>query len=338
MTDSATDVTFSAEIALAGGPVFRPDAGPVDLALFVLPQASILEVAATLDPLRAANRHLGQTAFRWRIVSPDGGAVALTCGVDLPAQGPLAAAAGAAVLIVIAGFRQHEGAGPSQIAQLRRMAARFDLIVGIDAGPWVMARAGLLQGHRATVHWEDHEDFAAAFPAIDVLPDRYVIDRTRATAGGAAPAADLMLHLIRARHGPALARAVAASFIYDAARPGAESQMPARSPGLPDPRLAAALGRIEGRLDAPESVPALARAVGLSPRRLEGLFRTAFGTSPAAHGRDLRLQAARRMLADTRHDLTVIALRTGFSSASALSRAFRRRFGQAPGQLRRPPG
>ena len=126
-----------------------------------------------------------------------------------PASRAMAAAEGADALVVIAGFRQSEMATAPLIRDLSRMSGRFRALGGIDAGPWVLARAGLLDGYRATCHWEDHEDFAAAHPGIDVLPDRYVIDRNRFTAGGAAPATDLLLHLIRSRHGPALALQVA---------------------------------------------------------------------------------------------------------------------------------
>lgn len=302
--------------------------------MLVLPQSSILEVASTLDPLRAANRHLGTEAYHWRVVSPDGLAVPLTCGIELPSIGPLAASEGADALVVIAGFRQSEVATGPLIRDIFRMAHRFSVIGGIDAGAWVLARAGLLNGYRATVHWEDLEDFAAAHPMVDVVPDRFVIDRNRFTAGGAAPAADLMLTLIGARHGPALALQVAASFITTA-RDGSEPQVSAMKPDMRlDPRVALALARMEARLDAPETCAAMAQAVGLSPRRLETLFRDSLGLTPAAYGLSLRLAAARRMITDTRHPLAEVALRNGFSSPSALSRAFRAHFGAAPSALR----
>ncbi|MCX7286091.1 MAG: helix-turn-helix domain-containing protein, partial [Rhodobacterales bacterium] len=143
-----------------------------------------------------------------------------------------------------------------------------------------------------------------------------------------------MLHLSRCRHGAALARQVAMSFLMQG-RAGSEPQTAplARDPAL-DPRVAAALARMEARIDAPESAAATARAVGLSPRRLETLFREALDGTPAAHALGLRLQAARRMLTDTNHPVAEVALRTGFSSPSTFSRAFRARFGQPPGGLR----
>ena len=322
--------TFMSKIAT----IFAPSPQPLTLALLVLPQASILEVASTLDPLRSANRHLGHEAFRWRVVSPNGRAVPLTCGIELPSNGPLSAAMGADALVVIAGFQQWQGAAPPLIRDLARMAPRFAAIGGIDAGAWVLARAGLLNGHRATVHWEDHEDFAAAHPQIDVVPDRFVIDRNRFTAGGAAPACDLMLHLIRARHGTALALQVAASFITTAQAGHAPQISPIKPDHRLDPRVAAAIARIEARLDSPETTAEMARNLGLSPRRLEQIFCENLGLTPAAYALGLRLGTARRMITDTRHTLAEVALRCGFSSASALSRSFRAKFGLAPSDLR----
>jgi transcriptional regulator GlxA family with amidase domain len=313
--------------------IFTPSSDPLTLALLVLPQASILEVASTLDPLRAANRHLGHDAYRWRVVSPDGAPIPLTCGIELPSSGPLNTAK-ADALIVIAGYRQSEMATAPLIRDLSRMAPRFAAIGGIDAGGWVLARAGLLSAHSATVHWEDHEDFAAAHPDVTVLPDRYVIDRKRFTAGGAAPAADLMLHLIRARHGQALALQVAASFITTA-RDGTDPQItPPADPRL-DPRVAAAIARMDARLDTPETMARIAAALHLSPRRLETLFRQNLRLTPGAYALQLRLQAARRLVTDTRHPLADVALRTGFSSPSTLTRAFRSHFGHPPSHLRR---
>lgn len=313
--------------------IFQPAHAPLTIALLVLPQASILEVASALDPLRNANRQLGHEAYRWRVVSPDGAPVPLTCGIELPSSGPLSHAVGAEVLIVIAGYRLAEVATRPLIRDLRRIAPQFQLVGGIDAAPWVLARAGLLDGYRATVHWEDLEDLAAAHPHVEVVPDRFVIDRNRATISGAAPAQDFMLHLIRSRHGAALARQVAASFLTTV-RNGHEPQIARGQDPTLDPRVAQALARMEARIDAPEPASATAKAVSLSPRRLEMLFRAALGTTPAAHALDLRLQAARRMLTDTTHPVAEIALRTGFSSPATFSRAFRARFGRPPGSLR----
>lgn len=319
---------------MAENVIFAPSTRPLSIAVLVLPHASILEVASVLDPLRSANRHLGHEGFRWRVCTPDGQPAPLTCGISLPSSGPLNSAEGAEVLIVISGYRLNEVATRPLIRDLRRIAHRFAMVGGVDSAPWVLARAGLLHGHRATVHWEDLEDLATAHPDVDVVPDRWVIDGNRMTAGGAAPAQDLMLHLIRSRHGAPLARQVAQSFIVTA-RPGSDPQIaPRTNDPLLDPRVARAVARMEAQLETPEGVAATAAAVGLSPRRLESLFRESLGTTPGAYALSLRLAAAQRMLTDTSHSLTEIALRTGFSGPTTLGRAFRSHYGHAPGKLR----
>ena len=317
--------------------IFGPATAPLTIALFVLPQASILEVASALDPLRNANRQLGSEAYRWRVITPDGRPAPLTCGIELPSTGTLTDAIGADALIVIAGYRLADVATRPLIRELRRLAPRFALVGGIDAAPWVLARAGLLDGYRATVHWEDLEDLAAAHPHINVIPQRFVIDRNRVTIAGAAPAADFMLHLIRARHGAPLARQVATSFLATV-RAGTDPQLApsALDPAL-DPRIARATAIMEGALDAPQPIARIAAEVGLSPRRFEVLFRAAHGVTPGAYALSLRLTAARRMVTETAHPIAEVALRTGFSSPATLTRAFTRAFGTSPSGVRQRP-
>lgn len=113
--------------------IFSPARGTLTIALLVLPQASILEVASALDPLRNANRQLGHEAFRWRVVTPDGQPVALTCGISLPSDGPPGHAVGADVLMVISGYRLDEVATRPLIRELTRIAPRFQLVGGVDS-------------------------------------------------------------------------------------------------------------------------------------------------------------------------------------------------------------
>ncbi|GAB4263680.1 MAG: GlxA family transcriptional regulator [Pararhodobacter sp.] len=314
--------------------IFAPSAAPLDIAVLVLPRASILEVASVLDPMRNANRQMRREAFRWRVVTPDGAAAPLTCGIELPSAGPLASAAGAELLMVISGYDQAEVATRSLITGLSRMAPRFRAIGGVDAGPWVLARAGLLNGHRATVHWEDLEDFASAYPSIDVVADRYVISGNRLTAGGAVPAADMMLHLIGARCGVGVAGRVADSFLYEQHADATRPQRPGLLPGARDRRVSAALTLMGQALDDPLPLEQIARHLGLGTRRLEQIFRDGLGQGPGAAYLELRLQAARRMMSDTDHSIQEIALRTGFSDRSSFSRAYRRLFGHPPRHAR----
>ncbi|HEV7253293.1 MAG TPA: GlxA family transcriptional regulator [Mesorhizobium sp.] len=316
--------------------IFQPERKRLDVTFLLLPGASVMCVASSIDPLRAANRVCGEEAFRWVLRSTDGSAPLTTAGLPVAVEGPFDPAAGADALVVVGGFGTRSETSPALLAGLRRAARGARAVGGVEAGGWLLGRAGLLDGRAATTHWEDMEDFSAAFPRTEVKPDRYVIDGKIFTTGGASPTFDLMLHLIRTRLGMAVALDVASVFIYDGARAGAASQ-PLVSLGRPDgfsPRLVEAIRLMEAHLEQPLTAAAIARRVGLSARGLENLFVRSIGETPGAYGLRLRLSAARRLVLDTREPLAVIAARTGFSSASSFSRAFARAFGQAPSEMR----
>jgi len=293
-------------------------------------------VASTIDPLRAANRVAGETLFQWRIVSVDGGPATTTSGLPVAVSGRIEASDRPDVLIVIGGFGTRDiGTGPVNTA-IRRIARQARAYGGIEAGTWAIARAGLLEGRAATTHWEDMEDFSAAFPGTDVRPDRYVIDGPAFTAGGASPSFDLMLHLVRSRLGMAVALDVASVFIYDQARAATDAQ-PLVSLGRLegyDPRLATAIRLMEAHVDTPLTTAAIALRAGVTARTLESIFRKSIGETPGAYYLRLRLNAARRLVLDTRLAMADIAGRCGFSSAASFSRAFTSAFGQPPSRMR----
>ncbi len=318
--------------------VFLPDPAPLAVTLLVFSGSSIMCVASAIDPLRAANRIAGRAVFDWTLVSADGAAPVTTSGLPVAVTGRFDPAARVDVLAAIGGFgTRHETAAPL-VAGFRRAARTARAVGGIEAGGWLLGRCGLLEGRAATTHWEDLEDFAAAFPGADVRPDRYVIDGPVFTTGGASPTFDLMLHLIRARLGMAVALDVASVFIYDQARAATDAQ-PLVSLGRLDgydPRLAQAIRLMEAHVDRPLTVAAIARRCSVTARTLETIFSEAIGETPGAYYLRLRLNAARRLVLDTAEPMAAIAARTGFSSASSFSRAFSRAFGKPPARMRAP--
>jgi transcriptional regulator GlxA family with amidase domain len=316
--------------------IFAPERDPLRVTFLVLSGASIMCVASAIDPLRAANRISGRTVFEWSLVSPDGKPPLTSCGLPVAVSGALDPVRRTHVLVVIAGFGNREQATPSLLAAIRRAARTARACGGVEAGAWLIARAGLLEGRAATTHWEDMEDFAAAFPGSDIRPDRYVIDGPVFTTGGASPTFDLMLHLVRSRLGMAVALDVASVFIYDQAHASSDAQ-PLVSLGRLDgydPRLAQAIRLMEASVDHPLTVSAIARRTGVTARSLETIFRRSIGETPGAYYLRLRLGAARRLVLDTRIAMADIAARTGFSSAASFSRAFSRAYGEAPSRMR----
>jgi transcriptional regulator GlxA family with amidase domain len=317
--------------------IFGPERDPLRVTFLVLSGASIMCVASAVDPLRAANRISGTTVFEWSLVSADGKPPVTSCGMPVAVAGPLDPAHRTGMFVVIAGFGNREQATPSLLARIRRAARWARAYGGVEAGTWLVARAGLLEGRAATTHWEDMEDFSAAFPGTDVRPDRYVIDGPAFTTGGASPTFDLMLHLIRSRLGMAVALDVASVFIYDQTRASTDAQ-PLVSLGRLDgydPRLAQAIRLMEAHVDQPLTIAAIARRAGVTARSLEAIFRKSIDETPGAYYLRLRLGAARRLVLDTTVPMADIAARTGFSSAAAFSRAFSHAFGKAPSRMRR---
>lgn len=309
---------------------------PLSVGVLVLEQCNTLSLAAVLDPMRATNRRADRELFRWTLMTPTGAPVVLTSGIPVPGVA-LEQAGDLDALFVVAGFQLEEQSTPPLLAALRRVAGRVGTIAGVDGGPWVLARAGLLDGHKATTHWEDLETFAQRFTEVDAQRDRYVIDGRVATTGGASPALDMMLHLVRARHGEALAMRVASAFIYDPVHAGDAPQSlasPARLRARA-PKIARAIRIMESHLDDPPKVAEIAARVNLTPRRLETRFRAALGTTPGAFFLNLRLAEARRLALDTSHPVAQIALACGFNSQAAFARAFKQAHGMSVSDLRR---
>jgi len=331
----------SAPYAPAGGP--GPGAGrPGEterIGFLLIPQFSMMAFMSATEPLRVANRLAGAPLYAWTVVSPDGEAVASSSGLTVMADGPLAAARGLPMLFVVAGFEPDSHAAPPLLAGLRRMARGGATLGALDTGAFLLARAGLLDDARVTLHWEAAPAFRETFPDIEVSQDLYELDGRRITCAGGTAAMDMMLDMIAARHGQDLAVAVARQFIQDGMRARSVRQkgrFPAMR-GRPDRRLTAALELMQRELDRPLPPSEVAQAANLSVRQLERLFRDRLGESPAAAHLRLRLERARELLRQTDLRVLEVATATGFASGASFARAYRAAFGEAPRNDRREP-
>jgi transcriptional regulator GlxA family with amidase domain len=315
--------------------IWQATDAPLHVGLLVLNDSNMLSLAAAVDPMRACNRRADQTLFSWQFLAEGGQEVSLTSGIKLQTE-EISGFTGD-LLILVAGFGLEEHSTSALNIALRRCVANGTHLWGVDGGSWVMAQAGLLDEHRATCHWEDAEAFAHRFTAVNLVPDRYAISGPFATTGGAAPCIDLMLHLITIRHGRALSERVAAAFIYDPIHAGEAPQQMIATTGIAakHPRIARILKQMENLIDSPPTIEALARANGISTRKLELEFKAATGRAPGTYFLDLRLSEARRRAIDSAQSVQEIALACGFTSQASLARAFRQAFGQSVTALRR---
>jgi transcriptional regulator GlxA family with amidase domain len=317
--------------------IFATSDQPLRVTLLVLPDSSMMSLASALDTMRAANRIADRTLFEWQLTTLNGKAAHLTCGIPIAPDVVLDNSLAGDLLIIIAGFHQQRHAGPAHLRLIKRLAANYRAVGGIEAGSWIMARSGLLENRAATTHWEDLEEFGNHFPQVRLKSDRFVIDGKFFTTGGASPTFDFMLYLIRERYGYPLAIEVSSAFIYDGVHSATDTQ-PLVSLGMLEnyePRVAAAIQVMEQHVDDTLSICQVAAQVDLSVRMLEYLFKQTLNLSPAAYYRRLRLQTARRMVIDTRLKLQEIAVRTGFNSLSNFSRMYKRAYRQSPLESRR---
>ncbi len=312
---------------------------PLAVGVLGLDQTNLLPLAAAVDPLRAANRKAEKELFRWTYLTPEGQPVQTPAG--LPIAGPaLSAAPPLDLLIVVASFRVEAQSTPALHSQLRRLARAGAVIIGVDGGPWLLADSGILDGLPATTHWEDLDRFAARFPRVQMVRDRFRIAGRIITTGGASPCLDLMLDLIGRLFGRDLPTRVASAFIYDPIHAADAPQRLVQTAALAKraPVVARAIAILENELDAPPDIDTLAHRLGTSRRRLEQRFRAAIGQSPYRFALSLRLAEARRLATDTVLSVQDIALATGFGSQASFARAFQSAFGQSVRDLRRSRG
>lgn len=300
----------------------------------------MMSLASIVDPLRAANRLSRSPLFDWQLVSFDGNAIELTCSISIAVDHSINEAVRQRskndVFIVVAGFNHQRHTPAKALSDLRQLAANSELVFGIDAGSWLLARARIIQSHTVTVHWEDLENLAFAYPALNVVGERYVIDRNIWTSSGASPSLDMFLHYLRHRGRDSLAMDVASVFIYNNDYSPSDAQTSIGTGRIKqlEPRLAKAIQVMEQHIEEPLSVRQIADSLGMSIRNLELMSKKHLATTPGAFYQRMRLQTARRLVLDTNESIIAISVKTGFSSQSSLSRAFARRYGKSPLQLR----
>jgi transcriptional regulator GlxA family with amidase domain len=219
----------------------------------------------------------------------------------------------------------------------RNLAGRSRRTASICTGAFVLAAAGLLDGRRATTHWEHATALARSYPAIEVEPDAiFVEDGTVFSSAGVSAGIDLALAMVEQDHGPELARDVARSLVVYLQRPGGQSQF---SPSMraPLPRttpLRAVCDRVAAAPAGNYSLPRLAEMAAVSPRQLTRLFREELRTTPAKYVELVRLNTAKDLL-DAGEPVTDTAYRSGFGSPESMRRSFIQHLGIAPRSYQR---
>ena len=317
----------------------REPAKPREFVFLLVPQFSMIAFAAAIEPLRLANRMSRRQLYSWRTASANGAQVPASNRCIVSTDTGLEDIGRDASIVVCAGLDLKDAASRPVLTWLRKQSRRGIAVGAVCTGAHILAKAGLLDGKRCTIHWENQAAFAEDFPEAELCNLLYVTDDSTFTCAGGTAAADMMLYLIAEDHGTELASLVADSLIHAPVRGDADEQrlsVPARI-GVRHPKLVNIIQTMERNTEDPISPSDLAKGVNMSTRQLERLFRRYLNRSPKRYYMELRLEKARNLLLQTDMSVINVALACGFTSPSHFSKCYRSHFNRTPYRERGAP-
>ena len=303
------------------------------IAILAFPGVQSLDVTGPLDVFAEANRFLApRDHYRMRVLGTVPGPVACSNGMLLQPHARYDQDEDAPDLLLVPGGPglPREPADGALANWLRTMAARCARIASICNGAFLLAHAGLLDGRRATTHWNDVELLGARFPQVAVQPDRiFVRDGPVYTSAGVTAGIDLALHLVYEDHGADVSLNVAKRLVVFTQRSGGQSQFsPYLMPYVGDDTvLRTVQDHVLAHLHAPLTVADLARVAAQSERHFARQFARAAGVTPAGFVERARVDAARALLERSGQPLKTVAHRCGFGTAARMRAAFLRHLG-----------
>ncbi len=304
---------------------------PIHAKIVLFDGFSNLCLANTIEPLRAANNVLGKAFFTWDILTVSGEAVKSSSGMTLMPDGKLEMGTKGRRLFLISSYGYDTIYTKALGDLMRRHVYDGGTVFGMDTGAWLMAEAGLLNGRKATIHWDVLSRFEETFLSVGVENRSFVHDDKMRTCGGAMAAFDLMLYLI-AQDCDAQLRFDVESLFKRPLSLNADVEGEVLS-ALDLTRKAIAIMR--DNLEQPIKVTELAERLEVHPKFLERAFKAEFSMPSGQVYKRLRLNSVRDMVENTNADFSDIAVRSGYRSASAMTRAFSSEFGYTPSRLRK---
>ena len=293
---------------------------------------TLLSFSSALDALRIANRMSGKTLYEWTFIGENEGVVSCSAGTQFKLDNSLIELHRDDTVLLCGGTSIQEATTKKLIGWLRREARRGLTIGGLCTAAYPMAKAGLLDEKKATIHWENQDSFAEEFLEVELTKTVFVCDGNRFTTAGGTSSIDLLLKIIADEHGEELANAVADQMIYSSIRTDQDTQrlsVPTRI-GVRHPKLSKVIQMMEINIEEPISPSILAKDVGMSTRQLERLFRRYLDRSPKRYYMELRLQKARNLLMQTDMSVINVALACGFASPSHFSKCYRAHYDTTP--------
>lgn len=316
--------------------VTPPGSVPFRVGFVLLDGFALMSYASAMEPLRACNLLAGQCLYDIRHLPVKGEHAVSSSGAMIRASARLGHSMDFDLVLVVAGGELSMCEEPELYSWLQRLAAAKVLIGGVSGGPLLLARAGIMEGRRMTVHWDHVQVLTAVSPGLRIERSLYVRDRDRLTCAGGTAALDMMHALISERHGAALAQKISDWFMHTDIRPGENAQRSgiAERYAVTERAIIASIEAMENHLADPLELSQLASLAGLGVRQMNRLFHDRLGTSTIRFYRQMRLRKAHALLRSTTWSLDDVASATGFANGAHLSRVFSEGYGVSPRHFR----
>ncbi len=301
--------------------------------IFVLTDAfSQSSLSNALAVLNTCNSVLKRQAYSWSLISETGNTVSSSCGVPITVSSGLYSVKRQDFVVLLSSESNPRKQSKLLVNWVRRESMKRPRIAALDTATYLLAAAGLLSHQKCTLHWENQDAFKECYPDIDLVNQIYTTERSIYTCAGGAATMDMMLHIIEMDHGSETAKNIADHLIYISSRNQDDRQrisLTGRS-GIRNARLADAINKMENNLEFPLTPAELAKSINVSVRQLERIFRRHMDCPPKRFYMTLRLEKARRLIAQTDMSLINISMACGFTSTSHFSRWYKRHYGMQP--------
>jgi len=281
--------------------------------------------------MRTANRLSGNTLYDWQYYAPDNEPLTASSGITIPTR-PLNEARDLETLIICAPNTAQNFDHAATLKFIRGLDKQGVNLGSVSSGSFILARAGLLDNCRCTIHWENIPVFKETYPQLDVAFSLYEIDNKRFTCSGGTAALDMMLKLIEIQYGRVLAQKISQQFHHDRIRTQIDSQQMADRIDLAmsAPKLVDVIHLMESNIEVPLPLPGIADQCNLSLRQIERLFHKYRGVTPSQYYLSLRLMHAKQLLLNTNNSVIDISIATGFETQSYFTACYRKHFGSSP--------
>jgi len=310
---------------------------PEHFGFLLVPNYSMIAFTSAIEPLRMANRATQKTLYSWTIYTLDGKPVKASNGLEISPDYSIDKSTDMSILFVCGGVDISDCWSKSMKFALRKIASRNITLGALCTATYLLARAGLVDGYRCTIHWENIASMREEYPKTQFSDELFHIDRDRITCAGGQSSLDMMLKVISNAHGAKVSAQISEQFMCERIRGTEDRQrIPLRLHlGANQPILTEAVTLMEANLEEPISLDELSRYVGISRRQLERLFQKHLSCVPTRYYLNLRLNRARLLLLQTSKSIVDIALACGFISAPHFSKCYRDMFGIPPRDERR---